>query len=50
MNLRLRYGVAAALKAKQVWDASRAYAVSEVERCQAELDKVSGTNTASLEG
>lgn len=40
-----------ALKAKQVWDASRAYAVSEVERYQAELDKAnSGANTTSLEG
>ncbi|WP_150558776.1 hypothetical protein [Pandoraea bronchicola] len=40
-----------ALKAKQVWDASRAYAASELERYQAELDKANaGANTASLEG
>ncbi|VVE55084.1 hypothetical protein [Pandoraea fibrosis] len=39
-----------ALKAKQVWDTARAYAASEVERYQAELDKAnSGANTASLE-
>ncbi|WP_353189591.1 hypothetical protein [Pandoraea pnomenusa] len=40
-----------ALKAKQVWDASREYAASEVARYQAELDKAnSGANTASLQG
>lgn len=40
-----------ALKARQVWDASRAYAASELERYQAELDKANaGANTASLEG
>ncbi|VVE52281.1 hypothetical protein PIN31009_04735 [Pandoraea iniqua] len=38
-----------ALKAKQVLDASRAYAVSEVERYQAELDKAkAGGNAESL--
>ena len=40
-----------ALKARQVWDTSRAYVASELERYQAELDKAnSGANTASLEG